>query len=103
MDEILAVKGTDSANIPSNFFILKMFSVVLTAYVNYFNATNPDEKREYLRQHLKSVNDHIERLADKTYQSIAGLNTLDYVFMFMPVEPALTLAVNLNSEILIMH
>lgn len=73
--------------------------VSLTAYVNYFNAPTAEEKMEYLRLHLKSVTDHIHSLADKNYQSLAGLQTPDYVFMFMPVESALTLAMNQNSEI----
>lgn len=85
--------------LPNGKCIVIDSKVSLTAYVNYFNANTPEEKVEFLKQHLKSVIDHIDRLADKNYQTLAGLTTPDYVFMFMPVESALTLALNQNPEI----
>jgi DNA recombination protein RmuC len=87
-------------NLPNGKHLIIDSKVSLTAYVNYFNASDPEEKKIYLKQHLRSVNDHIEKLADKTYQSLAGLTTPDYVFMFMPVEPALTLAINQSPEVI---
>jgi DNA recombination protein RmuC len=85
--------------LPDGKHIIIDSKVSLTAYINYFNATSQEEKASYLRQHLRSVSDHIDSLADKNYQSLAGLHTPDYVFMFMPVESALTLALNQNPEI----
>lgn len=85
--------------LPNGKCIIIDSKVSLTAYVNYFNANTAEEKMEFLKQHLRSVVDHIEKLADKNYQSLAGLTTPDYVFMFMPVESALTLALNQNPEI----
>jgi DNA recombination protein RmuC len=85
--------------LPNGKCIVIDSKVSLTAYVNYFNADTAEEKVEFLKQHLRSVIDHIEKLADKNYQSLAGLTTPDYVFMFMPVESALTLALNQNPEI----
>lgn len=85
--------------LPNGKHIIIDSKVSLTAYVNYFNAPTAEEKVEYLKQHLRSVTDHINNLADKNYQSLAGLTTPDYVFMFMPVESALTLALNQNPEI----
>ena len=87
-------------NLPNGKHLIIDSKVSLTAYTNYFNAADPEEKKSYLKQHLKSVSDHIEKLADKTYQALAGLTTPDYVFMFMPIEPALTLAVNQNPELI---
>ncbi len=85
--------------LPNGKCIVIDSKVSLTAYVNYFNANTAEEKVEFLKQHLRSVIDHIEKLADKNYQSLAGLTTPDYVFMFMPVESALTLALNQSPEI----
>jgi len=85
--------------LPNGKCIVIDSKVSLTAYVNYFNANTAEEKVEFLKQHLRSVIDHIEKLAEKNYQSLAGLTTPDYVFMFMPVESALTLALNQNPEI----
>lgn len=86
-------------NLPNNKHLIIDSKVSLTAYVNYFNATNPEEKAGYLKLHLKSVIDHIDFLADKNYQSLSGLNTPDYVFLFMPIEGALTLALNASQDI----
>lgn len=80
--------------LPNGKHIVIDSKVSLTAYVNYFNAPDPKTKQEQLRLHIRSVTDHIEKLADKNYQSLAGLHTPDYVFLFMPVESALTLALN---------
>lgn len=85
--------------LPNNKNIIIDSKVSLTAYVNYFNAPSADEKMKHLHLHLKSVKDHIETLADKNYQSLAGLQTPDYVFLFMPIESALTLALNQSPEI----
>jgi len=86
-------------NLPNGKHIVIDSKVSLTAYVNYYNAPTAEEKVEYLKQHLRSVTDHVNNLADKNYQSLAGLSTPDYVFMFMPIESALTLAINQNPEI----
>lgn len=86
-------------NLPNGKHLIIDSKVSLTAYVNYFNAANPTEKAEYLKLHLKSLIDHIDKLADKHYQSLAGLNTPDYVFLFMPIEGALTLALNESQDI----
>jgi DNA recombination protein RmuC len=85
--------------LPNGKHIIIDSKVSMTAYTNYYNAGSPEQKAEYLRQHLKSVAGHITALADKNYQSLAGLNTPDYVFMFMPVESALTLAMNQDAEL----
>jgi len=85
--------------LPNGKHIIIDSKVSLTAYSNYFNADSPEQKAGFLRQHVKSVTDHIHSLADKNYQSLTGLHTPDYIFMFMPIEPALTLAMNQNGEL----
>ena len=85
--------------LPENKHIVIDSKVSLTAYVNYFNASSEEERQQHLRMHLKSVNDHIEELSKKNYHSLAGIHTPDYVFLFMPVESALTLALNQSPEI----
>ncbi|HXR85092.1 MAG TPA: DNA recombination protein RmuC [Hanamia sp.] len=85
--------------LPNKKCIIIDSKVSLNAYVNYFNAPTAAEKKEYLQQHLKNITTHINKLADKNYQSLSGLHSPDYVFMFMPVESALTLALNQNSDL----
>lgn len=85
--------------LPENKHIIIDSKVSLTAYVNYFNAVDADGKQHYLKQHVKSVTSHIDKLAAKNYQTLSGLNTPDYVFLFMPVEGALTLALNQHPDL----
>jgi DNA recombination protein RmuC len=68
--------------------------VSLTAYAAYFNAESIEVKKQALQEHLKSVKNHIELLSGKNYQSIFGAKSPDYTFLFMPIEGALTLALN---------
>jgi DNA recombination protein RmuC len=86
-------------NLPNGKCLIIDSKVSMKAYTDYFNASTVEEKTDLLKQHLRSVTDHITSLANKNYQSLAGLITPDYVFMFMPVESALTLALNQNSDI----
>jgi DNA recombination protein RmuC len=86
-------------NLPNGKHIIIDSKVSLTAYVNYFNATIPAERAGYLKQHIKSVTDHIDFLGDKNYQSLLGISSPDYVFMFMPIESAITLAMNENPDL----
>lgn len=73
--------------------------VSLNAYVAYFNASDPDEKKAYMKQLVRNIQEHIDELSAKNYHSLSGLNTPDFVFMFMHFESALTLALNENPEI----
>jgi DNA recombination protein RmuC len=86
--------------LPNNKHLVIDSKVSLTAYVNYCNATAPEERAKYLKLHLKSITDHIDFLADKQYHALQGLQTPDYVFLFMPIESAITLALNENEDIL---
>lgn len=87
-------------NLPDNRHLIIDSKVSLNAYVNYFNESDPAKKKVYLNNHISSILNHIEGLAGRSYQFIEGMNSPDYVLMFMPVESALTMAVNENPEII---
>ncbi|RPE12362.1 DNA recombination protein RmuC [Chitinophaga lutea] len=73
--------------------------VSLNAYVAYFNASEPEEKKGHLRQLVKNINEHIDELSGRNYHSLGSLNTPDFVFLFMHFESALTLALNESPDI----
>lgn len=81
-------------NIPGGRCLVIDSKVSLTAYAAYFNAESIEVKKQALQEHLKSVKNHIELLSGKNYQSIFGAKSPDYTFLFMPIEGALTLALN---------
>ncbi len=67
--------------------------VSLTAYERYCNEADAEEQRKALREHVVSVRKHVEELAEKRYQDLYQITTPDFVFMFVPVEPAFSSAV----------
>jgi DNA recombination protein RmuC len=49
--------------------------------------------------HTGSVRAHIRSLAEKNYQTLYGLNSLDFVIMFLPIEPAFMLAISRDDKL----
>ena len=78
-------------NLPDNKQIVIDSKVSLTAYVRYTQSTGAEAERE-LANHVASIHAHIKSLAAKDYTDLEGVKTLDFVFMFVPVEPAYLLA-----------
>ena len=67
--------------------------VSLTAFVDYMNATTPEEKSAALDRHIKSVRKHIEELSRKEYAKKRAKSFADYVLMFMPRDMAFRVAI----------
>ena len=66
--------------------------VSLTAYERCVNAASEPLRMAALREHAGSVRRHIDELSQKNYPALASLKSPDFVMMFVPVEPALSLA-----------
>jgi DNA recombination protein RmuC len=73
--------------------------VSLTAYTNYANAADDAERSAALKLHLASVRGHVTGLARAGYQKLPGLESPDFVVMFVPVEPAFLLALQNDAEL----
>ena len=86
-------------NLPDNKQIIVDSKVSLTAYVRYTRAESPEAAEAELAAHLASVHQHIKELAAKRYSDIEGLVSLDFVFMFVPVEPAYLLTLQQDPEL----
>jgi DNA recombination protein RmuC len=68
--------------------------VSLTAYERYCAATAEEERADYLAAHLNSLRVHVKELAEKRYGDLPGVNSLEFVLMFVPVEAAYIEAVH---------
>lgn len=61
----------------------------------------PDEalRAEYIKRHVAAVRNHVKELSAKHYQDLKGVNSLDFVLLFLAVEPAFTLAVQHDDQL----
>jgi DNA recombination protein RmuC len=71
----------------------------LVDYEKYFHQENSEEKQLSLNLHLQSVKKHIKSLAKKDYHLLHGVPSLDYVLMFIPIEPAFLLAIEKEPKL----
>lgn len=81
-------------NLPDNKHLVIDSKVSIVAYESYFNEENPEKKERFLQVHIKNISDHIADLSSKDYASLLGINSPDYVMMYVPIEAALTTALS---------
>jgi|TARA_B100000768_G_scaffold54299_1_gene52797 DNA recombination protein RmuC len=68
--------------------------VSLVDYERYFHAEDEDTRKLCLSQHLASLTAHIRGLSGKDYENLTGVNSLDFVLIFIPIESAFMLALD---------
>ena len=75
--------------------------VSLTAFWDYINAENEDERQKHLKAHIDSVQKHVKELSKKDYSSYikAPKVKMDYVIMFVPHTGALWTALNAQPDL----
>jgi DNA recombination protein RmuC len=86
-------------NLPDNRHIVIDSKVSLIAYEQAVNAENEDDKLQQLKMHVQSMKNHIRQLSEKQYQNIEFQQGLDYVLMFIPIEPAFSIAIQHEPDI----
>lgn len=62
--------------------------VSITAYARHTEAATTDEADKELLAHIQSIRQHIQGLSGKNYAGIADIASVDFVLMFIPIEPA---------------
>lgn len=83
--------------LPDNRNIVIDSKVSLVDYERYSNSDDNVEISTAIQDHLKSVKNHIDGLSLKKYDELK--NSLDFVFMFIPIEPAFILALKEDRDI----
>ena len=79
-------------HLPENKDVVIDAKMSLVAYERYFNSDDEEVRAQAIKEHIVSVRAHIKGLSNKDYQKLHGLTSLDYVLMFIPLEPAFLLA-----------
>ncbi|MEO8936548.1 MAG: DNA recombination protein RmuC [Burkholderiaceae bacterium] len=102
-----ALKGDDGGalrpdvvvRLPDNKHIVIDSKVSLVAYDRYYAAIDDEGRSAAGRQHVDAIRKHAKELGAKGYQGREGLDTPDFVAMFVPIEPALGLASSLDESL----
>ena len=85
--------------LPENKSIVIDSKVSLVGYEKFVSSESETEKQLALREHINSIRSHIKNLSGKSYQNLYQLESLDFVLMFMPIEPAFALAVQADASL----
>ncbi|OFY85120.1 MAG: hypothetical protein A3K10_03330 [Bacteroidetes bacterium RIFCSPLOWO2_12_FULL_31_6] len=85
--------------LPEDKQIIIDSKVSITAYINYTETNNETEKSIQIKAHLASVKSHIDTLSKKDYSQIPGLNTPDFVLLFMPSEPSFSFTLQNDNSL----
>ncbi len=73
--------------------------VSLTHYEQFVAAEEDDEKERFLKQHIQSLNRHVEQLSAKKYEELYQIESPDFVLLFVPIEPAFAVAINNDNAL----
>ena len=86
-------------HLPESRDIIIDSKVSLKAWDAYSSEEESARKKDFLNQHVASIRAHVNSLSSKDYQKLAGVNSLDYVFLFMPIEAAYTAAAQHDTDL----
>lgn len=73
--------------------------VSLTAYERYVNAEDEPEKVKFLKDHVNSIERHVELLSAKNYHDLYKIESPNFVLLFIPIEPAFAVALNQEAKL----
>ncbi|MGP8308054.1 DNA recombination protein RmuC [Vibrio sp. YIC-376] len=86
-------------HLPQNKQVVVDSKMALVAFERYFNAETDIERDQALNAHLIALRAHIKGLSMKDYHKLKGIQSLDYVLMFIPVEPAFQVAIQADPSL----
>lgn len=84
--------------LPENKNLIIDSKLSLIAYEEYTRSEEP-QKQHYLKQHVQAIETHIKSLSAKNYQDSFGIDSPDFVLMFIPIEPSFSLAVQTRPDL----
>lgn len=79
-------------HLPESKDIIIDSKVSLLAYEQAVNCEHESQRNLALDAHVIALKQHVKSLAGKHYQALPGIKSLDFVLMFLPIEPAFTAA-----------
>jgi len=85
--------------LPENKHLIIDAKVSLLHYERYASSNETDERDKFLKQHVDSIRTHAKGLGEKNYTKLYGVDSVDFVLMFVPIEPAFLTAIRERPEI----
>jgi DNA recombination protein RmuC len=73
--------------------------VSLTAYERFASSESEKEQEIALNEHINSIKKHIKELSEKKYQDLVDIKSLDFVMMFLPIEPSFLVAIQKDPDL----
>jgi DNA recombination protein RmuC len=86
-------------NLPDGKCLIIDSKVSLVAYERFVSSDDDAVRLIAVKEHVQSLRNHIKGLSDKNYQNLYGVKSLDFVLLFMPIEPAFALAVQNDAQL----
>jgi DNA recombination protein RmuC len=86
-------------HLPDNKDVIVDAKVSLTAYERFCREDDEELRRQALDEHVQSLRSHIRGLNRKEYEGLDGVQTLDFVLLFIPVEAAFLSAMEKAPEL----
>ena len=85
--------------LPDSKHIIIDSKVSLVAYEQAVNADDEETRLAQMRMHVTSIKNHIRGLSAKDYQNLYGVEGLDFILMFIPIEPAFSTALQAEPDL----
>ena len=86
-------------HLPEEKHLIIDSKVSLVAYERFVNETDVVKRQNHLKEHISSVKQHVKGLSEKNYQNLSKINSPDFVLLFMPIEPAFSLAMQSDNDL----
>ncbi|MEO5905427.1 MAG: DNA recombination protein RmuC, partial [Saprospiraceae bacterium] len=91
------VRPDITIHLPGNRKIILDSKVSLISYTRFCETDSKEEQDAHIKTHLRSLHTHIDQLSSKKYDELTS--SLEFVVMFIPIEPAYLIAIQHDSDI----
>ncbi len=86
-------------NLPDEKHLIIDSKVSLLAYEKLLSSETESDRERYIKEHVTSIRAHVQGLSSKKYQNLYGINSPDFVLLFIPIESSFSMASQYDKEL----